>query len=104
VVRAGFGPEESGVPHIKPASDKERQSFRSKLLPGLRRVFDDLAELIDNPRPGLKWRHRVGWLANKLRPSEARGTGWATGLVEALGPTDRFLILRDPNRQGEGTQ
>jgi hypothetical protein len=84
--------EASNVAKIMPTSEGDRREYR-ETLPGerQRRAFDELGSLIDSPRDDLAWHHRVGELVGRLRPEGPRGTPWARGLTEALGPSPELL-------------
>ena len=77
---------------IQPTSKDVRRRYR-ETLPGQRQrqAFDELGRLIDGPRDDLPWHHRVGELVGRLRPESWRGTRWAVGLAEALGPSPEWL-------------
>jgi hypothetical protein len=84
--------EASNVSKIQPSSKDVRRLYR-ETLPGerQRRAFDELGRLIDSPRDDLAWHHRVGQLVLRLRPEGPRGSQWARGLAEALGPSPELL-------------
>jgi hypothetical protein len=68
---------------MKQAPASKRRAFRNRLS-------DELAKLIDDPRPDLDWHHAVGRLTARLRPGRDQQAtfpgGWLAQLSEALGP------------------
>jgi hypothetical protein len=84
--------EARNVAKIQPTSGDVRRRYR-ETLPGerQRRAFDELGRLVDSPRGDLAWHHRVGQLVLRLRPEGPRGSQWARGLAEALGPSPGLL-------------
>jgi hypothetical protein len=84
--------EARNVAKIQPTPRDVRLRYR-RALPGERqwRAFDELGRLIDSPRDDLAWHHEVGKLVLRLRPEGPRGSQWARGLAEALGPSPAWL-------------
>jgi hypothetical protein len=68
------------MPKIRPAPKEDRQAFGKQLSKGQRRLFNQLAHLVDQHRTTLDWYHAVGKLVRELHEAIAaarRGTGWA---------------------------
>jgi hypothetical protein len=83
------------MPRIKPAPGDRRRAFRKTLRRADQEKFDELPELIDDPRPNVDRHDQVGTLTRELRPptgqADYRGSEWFEELAEALGPKRWFF-------------